>query len=81
MKIVLWWREKIWVKKGGAASPTNCSRANVIRAILIYPSRFMPSAWLPVLPLGGFFLFPVKKLGLLTADTREFPMVLGCRLV
>jgi hypothetical protein len=41
----------------------------------------MPSAWLPALPLGGFFLFPGKKLGLLTANIREFRMVLGWRLV
>jgi len=31
-----WLRERSWVKKGGAASPTNCSRDNVIRAILFY---------------------------------------------
>jgi hypothetical protein len=36
---------------------------------------------LPALPLGGFFLIPRQKIGLLTADIREFPMALGWRLV
>ncbi|MDO9070449.1 MAG: hypothetical protein Q7V36_02910 [Deltaproteobacteria bacterium] len=31
-----WLRERIWVKKGGAASPTNWFRDSVIRAIFFY---------------------------------------------
>jgi len=41
----------------------------------------MPSASLPTLRLGDFFLILHQKTGLLTADFREFPMVLDWRLV
>jgi hypothetical protein len=44
---------------------------------MIYSSGFMPSASLPALRRGGFFPIPWQKIGLLTADIREFPIVLG----
>jgi len=69
------------VEKGGAASPTNCFRDNVIMAILFYAYQIYAIRVVAGSASRRFFPFSRQKIGLSNANIRGFRMVLGWQLV